>query len=593
MASMSDQPGSGHSARRLVAILAADVVGYSRLMSLDETATLTNLRTLRRELIDPKIFENRGRIFKTTGDGMLVEFPSAVEAVCCAVDIQKQMGERNADIPARERIEFRVGVNLGDVVVEDGDLHGDGVNVAARLESISEPGGICISGDVFHQISGKVPFTFVGIGEQLLKNIPRPVVVYRLSRSPADGSAVPAPPPLPDKPSIAVLPFQNMSADPEQEYFADGMVEDIITALSHFPALMVIARNSTFTYKGKAVDIKQVGRELGVRYVLEGSVRKAANRIRITGQLIDSSNGAHIWADHFDARLEDIFEVQDEITGTVVGAIAPKVRAAEIERIKRKRPENLDAYDHVLRGLSCSYVRRPEAHQEALKHFYKAIEIDPTYAFAHGCAAVCHVIAQTQGWFEDPVKNAMEGARLARLAAELGSDDPEALRCAGLAIGFLARDMVNGASLIDRSLTMNRNSAHAWYSSGLLRVCMGQPEKALEDITCAVRLSPRDPRVCDFHTCTAYAHFVMGDYSEAVAAANAALTAYPGFPPALRVKAAALAWLNDTEAARAVVEDLATIDPTLTVTSAAQRTPLHPKCLEIFIEGLRKAGMRE
>src|SRR6266566_1293989 len=310
--------------RKLAAILAADVAGYSRLTGLDEEGTLKRLRRLRRELINPAVSLHRGRIVKTTGDGILIEFPSVVDAVRCALDVQRGMASRNEEIPADQRIEFRVGINVGDVVVEGDDLLGDGVNVAARLEGISDPGGICISDAAYQQVRDKLDMDFQDAGEQQLKNIARPVRAYRvrLDRSPAQ-----AKPPLqlPDKPSIAVLPFQNMSGDPEQEYFADGIVEEIITALSRFRQLFVIARNSSFTYKGRAVDVKQVGRELGVRYVLEGSVRKSSNRVRITGQLVDATTGAHLWADRFDGGLEDIFDLQDQVTASVVGAIAPKI----------------------------------------------------------------------------------------------------------------------------------------------------------------------------------------------------------------------------------------------------------------------------
>jgi TolB-like protein/class 3 adenylate cyclase len=315
--------------RKLVAILAADVAGYSRLMGADEEGTLSRLKLHRRELIDPKIAERRGRIVKTTGDGMLVEFGSVVDAVRCAIDVQRGMAERNAESSDDARIAFRVGINLGDIIIDGDDIHGDGVNVAARLEAIAEPGGICISDAAYQQVRDRLDAAFEDSGEQALKNIARPVRVYRVR---LNGGPAPAASPalaLPDKPSIAVLPFQNMSGDPEQEYFADGMVEEIITALSRFRQLFVIARNSSFTYKGRAVDVKQVGRELGVRYVLEGSVRKAASRVRITGQLIDAATGAHLWADRFDGGLEDVFELQDQITASVVGAIAPKLEQAE------------------------------------------------------------------------------------------------------------------------------------------------------------------------------------------------------------------------------------------------------------------------
>lgn len=352
--------------RRLAAILAADVAGYSRLMGADEVGTLAALKAHRREVIDPAISQHHGRIVKTTGDGMLVEFASAVDAITCAVAVQEKMADRIAS-GAGPCILFRVGINVGDIIIDSDDIFGDGVNVAARVENECEPGGVCLSGSAFEQVRGKTSFAFDDLGERSLKNIDRPVRLYALRSavsSTATGTKAPAqgakPLPLPDKPSIAVLPFQNMSGSPEQEYFADGMVEDIITALSRFGALFVIARNSSFTYKGKAVDIKQVGRELGVRYVLEGSVRKAANRVRITGQLIDATTGSHLWADRFDGTLDDVFDLQDQVAVSVVSAIAPKLEQVEIERAKRKPIESLDAYDLYLRALSQVHRMTPK-----------------------------------------------------------------------------------------------------------------------------------------------------------------------------------------------------------------------------------------
>jgi TolB-like protein/class 3 adenylate cyclase len=380
--------------RRLAAVLAADVAGYSRLMGHDEEGTLARLKALRKTLVDPKIAERRGRIVKTTGDGMLVEFPSIVDAVCCAVEVQRAMIEGNAEVPQESRIEFRLGVNLGDIITDGDDIHGDGVNIAARLETLAEPGGICVSQTVVNHVRGKVPFDVKDVGEQVLKNIARPIHVFHLvtdlNRQDVGSTLTTATLALPDKPSIAVLPFQNISGDPEQEYFADGIVEDIITALSRFSELFVIARNSSFTYKGRAVDVKQVGRELGVRYVLEGSVRKAGNRVRITGELIDAATNAHLWADHFDGRLDDIFDLQDEITVSVVGAIAPKLQQAEIERAKRKPTESLDAYDYYLRGLASAHRLTKEAISEALRLFYKATDLDPDFGSAYAMAVWCY-----------------------------------------------------------------------------------------------------------------------------------------------------------------------------------------------------------
>src|SRR5262252_7234343 len=338
--------------RKLAAILAADIAGYSRLMGLDEAGTAKALRE-HRAAIDPILAGHGGRIFKTTGDGVLVEFPSIVAAVESALALQKLMAERNADVPEDRRMLFRIGINLGDVLIEGDDVLGDGVNIAARLEGLAEPGGICISDDSYRQVRGKLDASFEDAGEQQLKNITRPVRIYRVR---FDGAAKSAPMlPLPSKPSIAVLAFRNMTGDPEQEYFADGIAEDIITMLSRSQSLFVIARNSSFTYKGRAVDVKQVARELGVRYVLEGSVRKAGNRVRITGQLIDTASGAHIWADRLDGALDDIFELQDEVASRVAGAIEPKLRQSEMERAARKPPESLDAYDLYLRALAQLY----------------------------------------------------------------------------------------------------------------------------------------------------------------------------------------------------------------------------------------------
>ena len=431
---------SEHVERRLAAILAADVVGSCRLIGIDEEGTLAQLKALRKTLFDPKIAEHHGRIVKNTGDGALVEFASVVDAVRCADEIQRSLAEQNTDVPQDKRIEFRIGIHVGDIVIADDDIFGDGVNIAVRLEGIAEPGGICISDDAHRQVRGKVGNTLEDMGSQSLKNIAEPMRAWRVPRD----RAVPAVPnrlrvdeaalTLPDKPSISVLPFANMSGDPEQEYFADGIVEDIITALSRFKALFVIARNSSFTYKGRAVDVKQVGRELGVRYVLEGSVRKSANRVRITGQLVDTATGTHLWADRIDGGLGDIFDLQDHVTERVVGAIAPAVEKAEIERAKRKPTENLDAYALYLRGLAKVYQpANRQANDEALRLFNRAIELDPDFAAAYGRAASCYVPAKTNGWISVTANEIAEVTRLAQRAVELGKDDAMALAASGYA----------------------------------------------------------------------------------------------------------------------------------------------------------------
>jgi TolB-like protein len=381
--------------RRLTAILAADVAGYSRLMGADEEGTLERLKALRRELLDPKITEHKGRLVKTTGDGVLVEFASVVDAVRCAVAVQQAMAERNAGIAADNRIELRIGINLGDVIVEGDDLYGDGVNIAARIEALADAGGVFVSNTVYDHVRDRLPFVFEDLGEQQVKNIVRPIRVYRIAI--ARAAEARAPLPLPEKPSLAVLPFQNMTGDAEQDYFVDGIVEEITTAISRLRWLFVIARNSSFTYRGKAVDVKQVARELGVRYVLEGSVRKSGSRVRISGQLIDTATGAHIWADRFDGALDDIFELQDQVASRVVGAIEPRLRQSEIERAVRKPTGSLDAYDLYLRALAQSYRFAEENIAESIALLRRALELDPSYAPAASMVAWCMTIQRVQG----------------------------------------------------------------------------------------------------------------------------------------------------------------------------------------------------
>src|SRR6516162_2556656 len=386
------------ASRRLAAILAADIAGYSRLMGADEVGTLQALREHRRAA-DPLIAQFGGRVVKTTGDGVLIEFGSVVGAVECALGLQRLAAERNAGISAERRMEWRIGIHIGDVLIEADDILGDGVNIAARLEGIAEPGGICLSEDAFRQVRGKVEAGFVDTGEQSLKNIARPLRVYSVA---AKGSAQPNERPaalaLPDKPSLAVLPFQNMTGDTEQDYFVDGVVEEITTAISRVPWLFVIARNSSFTYKGRAVEVKQVAQELGVRYVLEGSVRKAGNRVRITGQLIDTTTSAHIWADRFDGALDDIFELQDQVASSVAGAIEPKLRQSEIERANRKPTANLTAYDLYLRALAQSYRFTDQGFAEAVVLARQALAIDPAYAPAAALMSACLRSQRVHGW---------------------------------------------------------------------------------------------------------------------------------------------------------------------------------------------------
>jgi TolB-like protein/class 3 adenylate cyclase len=578
--------------RRLAAILAADVAGYTRLMGADEAGTALALRE-HRAALGPVVAGHGGRIVKTTGDGMLLEFPSIVAAVECAVAMQKLMAERNADVPEDRRMLFRIGINLGDVLIEGDDILGDGVNVAARLEGIAEPGGICISDSAYQQVRDKVLMDVTDMGEQRLKNVARPVRSYGVpvGRSPGPVKPVLA---LPDKPSIAVLPFQNMSGDPEHEYFADGVVEEIITALSRMRWLFVIARNSTFTYKGRAVDVKQVGRELGVRYVLEGSMRKAANRVRITGQLIDSATGVHLWADRFEGALEDIFDLQDRITASVVGAIAPKLEQAEIERVRLKPTESLDAYDYYLRGRAQFHQGTKETVRDALRLFYRAIELDPDFASAHGMAAWCYVMCRNFGWMTDRVRETAELERLAKKAAALGKEDAVALHTGGFALAHVAGHLDAGAALIDRALALDPNLAAAWHHSGWVRIYLGEPETAIEHMARAMRLNPLDPLLFGMQNGTAAAHFLAGRYDEASSWAEKALREHPKHAPAMRMAAASHALAGRLAQAREAMARMRHVDPALTVSNAAAFVPFRrAEDFDRYMLGLRQAGLPE
>jgi TolB-like protein len=584
--------------RRLAAILAADVVGYSRLTGVDEEGTIARLRALRRELIDPAIATHCGRIVKTTGDGILIEFASVVDAVRCAVQVQRELASRNDKVAQDKRIQFRVGIHIGDVVVEDDDLLGEGINIAARLEGIAEAGAICLSGDAYRQVQGKIEVATADLGEQRLKNIAQPVRVYQVLASERVDKAAPALA-LPDKPSIAVLPFQNMSGDPDQEYFADGIVEDIITALSRFPQLFVIARNSSFTYKGRAVDVKQVGRELGVRYVLEGSVRKAGNKVRITGQLIDSSTNTHLWGDRFDGSLEDIFDLQDQVTARVVGAIAPKLEQAEIERAKRKPTESLDAYDYCLRGIAQVHSEWTgtnhafEALSEAQRLFAKAIELDPKFATAYGWAVQCYVVRKRSGWMVDRARDIPECERLAREAVKLGRDDAGTLAHAGLALAFVVGDMEGGAAVLDRARTLNPNLALTWESSAWVRGFLGDSDAAIAYAAQAMRLSPLDPLLVSFLAATGFGHFGAGNYDEAASWAERALRDHANYGPALRVAAASYALAGRLEDARRVMAHLRRFDPNLRVSDIKDLIPIRRPWIVKYEDGLRKAGLPE
>jgi TolB-like protein/class 3 adenylate cyclase len=583
--------------RRLVAIFSADVEGYSRLMGSDEVGTLRAL-TERRQILDALIVSNHGRIANTAGDSVLAEFSSAVDAVQCAVDAQGALAEANQQMPSDRHIRFRIGVHVGDVMVKAGDLFGDGVNIAARLQSSATAEGICISGAAYDHVRKVLPLTFIDLGMQSLKNI-EPIRAYAVSVASGPSQVtslvdVREPLSLPDKPSIAVLPFQNMSGDPEQEYFADGIVDDITTALSRFKSLFVIARNSSFTYKGKPVDIKQVGRELGVRYVLEGSVRKAANRVRIVGQLIDALTGAHLWADRFDGGLDDIFDLQDKVTASVVGAIAPKLEQAEIERAKRKPTESLDAYDYYLRGIASVNLGTRDANAEALRLFYRASELDPDFATAYGMAAWCYVWRKMNGWMMAPAQDVAETKRLAERAAALGRDDAVALSFGGHALLYVASDVEGGRALVDRALVLNPNLAAAWNASGWVRLSLGEADMMIEHMARAMRLSPFDPLMFSMQAVTAFGHFLAGRYSDAALWAEKAVREQPSFLFTLRVAAASYASAGRSEDAHQAIARALQFDPDMRVSNLKDRlTRLRPEHFAKYADALRKAGLPE
>jgi TolB-like protein/class 3 adenylate cyclase len=587
--------------RRLAAVLAADVAGYGRLVSTDEEGTIGQLKAHRALLFDPKLVEHNGRLVKTTGDGLLAEFASVVDAVRCAVEVQRGMVARNAEVPEDKRIEFRIGVHVGDIIIEDDDIFGDGVNVAARLEGLAEPGGICVSARVQEDAEGRLDVGFIDDGERQLKNIARPVRVYWVSlngaRTPTGaGGAAPAAGAgaAPDMPSIAVLPFQNMSADPDQDYFADGMVEDIITGLSRYRNIFVIARNSTFTYKGRAVDVKQVGRELGVRYVLEGSVRRAGSRIRITGQLIDAATAAHIWAERFEGEIEDMFDLQDRVAANVVGAIVPQLRQAEIDRAKRKPTESLDAHISYMRGIASFQRWGREAIDEALRLAHRAIELDPNYSTPYGLAVSCYVVRKANGWMADPGQEIAETARLTARAAEVGRDDAFALSSSGFAVANILGDLDAGAALIDRALALTPNYSLALVQSGYVRVWLGEPDLAIEQLQQAIRLSPVDSLMFMMQTAMAFAHFIAGRYDEAYGWAEKALQRNPFVSPATRIAVASAALLGRSGEAAKYLALLRQLDPGLVVSNLKERVNLRrPDDLARLAEGLRKAGLPE
>jgi adenylate cyclase len=575
--------------RRLAAILAADVVGYCALMQNAEEATYAEFERLKREVVEPSLSHHDGRLIRTTGDGALAEFASPSAAVRCAVEIQESIAS------GRSPLKLRIGVNLGEVIVgADGDLFGDGINIAVRLEGTADPGGILISEKVYSEVEGKLDFGFEDRGEQQLKNISKPVRAFavRAGAHSQLSERLSAAPPLPDKPSIAVLPFENMSGDPEQEYFADGMVEEIITALSRFKWLFVIARNSSFTFKGKAVDVKEVGRRLGVRYVLEGSVRKASGKVRITGQLIDAVSGTHIWADRFERDLTDVFALQDEVTVAVVSAIQPKLLQTEIAMAARRRPENLTAYDFYLRAMPQFYLTTREGVAEAIRLARRALELDPRFGLVAALAGACHTRNVVWGYAVDPQFERNEAVRLLRWALSVDDGDPDTLAVAAVISAYMVGDSEIEIEMADRAVALNPNSYLAWHGRGWVYEVAGLPEEAIRSFERAIRMSPVDPMLHQTLSGMGYAFIELGRFDEAIVAGKRALRQNPSLVGvAYRCLASAFAHLGRDAEAREAAARLLEVDPAFTISARMGR--VRRSHVKLLIEGLRKAGLPE
>ena len=583
--------------RKLAAIVAADVAGYARLIGLDEVGTV-RLLGAHRELLDGLIAAHGGRIANTAGDSVLAEFPSAVDAVECAVEAQVQLGRANEGVPAERRLEFRIGVHVGDVVVRGGDLFGDGVNIAARLQALAEPGGVCISSTVLEHVRKLLPLRFVDLGPQVVKNIDEPVRAYHLSSGETPPAAAggepdrPKPLPLPDKPSIAVLPFTNLSGDPEQEYFADGLVEDIITALSRVRSFFVIARNSSFTYKGRAVDVRQVSRELGVRYVLEGSIRKAGSRVRIVGQLVDGTTGHHVWADRFEGDISDIFDLQDRVTESVVGAVEPSIRLEEIRQARTKPTSYITAYDLYLRALPSFYSMTQEGFAEVRQLTNEALSIDPGFTLAKALGAYIRSISVSQCWHEpDDIRVAI---RMAREVLAEARDDPTSLRFAAQVLAYSAKDYERALNTIERSLYLNPNSAQGYTSSGWVNAHSSRPLVAIEHFHKAMRLSPIDPEKGIALSGIGMSYLMLERYEDALRWGEEALREMPGYGSSHRVVICALVGLKRLDEARVAASRLMEAFPTYTLSLQIQINPWRDQVFaQRYVDALRVAGVPE
>jgi TolB-like protein/Tfp pilus assembly protein PilF len=583
--------------RRLAAILVADMVGYSRLMEVDEAGTIARQKDHREKLIDPAITAHNGRIVKATGDGLLVEFASVVDATESAVAIQRAMAERETDVPEDHRIRYRIGVNLGDIVIDGDDILGEGVNIAARLESLAAPGGICISGKVLDEVRGKVEPAFEDIGEHRVKNIKRAVRVYRVRMAGAAGAEA-GPPALElgDKPSVAVLPFDNLSGDPEQEYFSDGITEELITALSRIRWFFVAARNSSFSYKGTSTDVRRIANDLGVRYVLEGSVRKAGNQVRITAQLIDGSTGNHVWAERYDRELGSVFDLQDQITERIVGALEPALSKAEFQRARMKRPDSIGAWDLCQRGWWHRYRSKPEDLDQARLLFEQALEADPYFVSA--LAGLCEVLSyQVIFSFAEDVDERIEMAvRYGRKAVEIDADDPVALLALGRAYG-VAEDYERAIRTLRAALDLNPYFAAAHYALGNVFITCGRLEEGIAAVHKAIELSPQDTWMGGFYSRLAQAFLCMKDYDRAREHAEEALRRpMPVQWWGQSYLVSALGHLGQRDEAKPALEELLRRKPGLTtswIRSQRSNLSMGPAFLEDYLEGLRKAGLPE
>jgi len=580
-------------ARRLTAILAADVVGYSRLMEKDEAGTLAALKAHRAEVIDPLIAEHGGRIVKLMGDGMLVEFASVVDAVACAVAVQQDMAERNAAAGEDKRIAFRIGINLGDVIVEGDDIYGDGVNVAARLEALAEPGGIAVSGYAHDQVVGKVDAAFEDAGELELKNISRPIRVYRMCAKgePEPASPVTAPLPLPDKPSIAVLPFNNMSGDPEQEYFSDGITEDIITALSKLSKLFVVARNSTFAYKGQAVDIRRVGREQGVRYVLEGSVQRGGSRLRITAQLIDAATGLHVWAERYDRTTQDLFEVQDEITREVTSALQVKLTEGEQARLWAGGTRNLEAWEAAIQAPELLHSHRRVDVLPARRFAERALALDDNYASAWAMLGWSYWNEAYNGWTDDPETTLRVAEEALERARAIDDKNPDTL--ALLAFLHLSlRKYDEARRLIEMAMTLGPSNSFAPAVAANVALCCNRPRDMVPLLERAMRLCPIYPAwyVGDL----AFAYLLMDRHQDAIAAAKEAIRIDPDYIYSYFAMAVTYAELDRLDEAHEAAQNVLRIEPKGSVDSFRRSQPFRDEeVLNRMIEALRKAGLPE